>query len=102
MTSRNHFDDSLRWRAVHRLKADQSQVKVARWLQVPGKWSSGYGINLKQVVLSPGMSTKFISKHRHLHTITTWHFVSDDISEQRLLSLLTTLQQCLEEEVSAK
>ncbi|GFW55979.1 hypothetical protein TNCV_373851 [Trichonephila clavipes] len=49
-------NDSLRWRAIHRLGADQSKVEMTRWLQVTGKLFPCYGINSKQVVLSPGRS----------------------------------------------
>ncbi|GFX91867.1 hypothetical protein TNCV_3576971 [Trichonephila clavipes] len=67
------LDDSLRWRAVRRLKASQSQAEVARWLQVTCKWFPDHGINSKQVVLSPGRSIKVTPEHRHLHRIATWH-----------------------------
>ncbi|GFW32487.1 hypothetical protein TNCV_676461 [Trichonephila clavipes] len=53
MTYHNSLDHSLRWRAVGRLEAGQSQAEVARWLQVALKLSPGDGINSKQVALSP-------------------------------------------------
>ena len=34
MTSRHNFPAELRWRAIGRLEADQSQTEVARWLNV--------------------------------------------------------------------
>ncbi|GFV32110.1 hypothetical protein TNCV_1673991 [Trichonephila clavipes] len=34
MTSHNRLDDSLRWSAIGRLEAGQSQAEVARWVQV--------------------------------------------------------------------
>ncbi|GFX12795.1 hypothetical protein TNCV_3437691 [Trichonephila clavipes] len=63
------YKDSLRWRAIGRLKSGQSQVEEARWLQVARKWSPGYGISSKQVVLSAGRSTKVATEHRHLYSI---------------------------------
>ncbi|GFU69433.1 hypothetical protein TNCV_5123591 [Trichonephila clavipes] len=36
------------------LEVGESHVVVSRWLQMARKWSPGYGINSKQVVLSPG------------------------------------------------
>ncbi|GFS99594.1 hypothetical protein TNCV_167221 [Trichonephila clavipes] len=59
-TSHNRLGDSLGWRAVRRLEGGQSQAEVARWLQVTQKWSPGYGINSKQIVLSPRRSPKSI------------------------------------------
>ncbi|GFU78896.1 hypothetical protein TNCV_307371 [Trichonephila clavipes] len=44
MTSHNRLDNSLRWRAVGRLEAGQSQAEETRWLQVAPKWSLGYRI----------------------------------------------------------
>ncbi|GFV98877.1 hypothetical protein TNCV_2913941 [Trichonephila clavipes] len=40
-------------RAIGRLEASQSRVEVSRWLQVAQKWFLSYGIDSKQVVLSP-------------------------------------------------
>lgn len=37
MSSHHRLDDSMRWRAVGRLEAGQSQAEVARWLQVAPK-----------------------------------------------------------------
>ncbi|GFU88949.1 hypothetical protein TNCV_4446241 [Trichonephila clavipes] len=34
MTYHNHLDDFLRWRAVDKLEAGQSELEVARWVQV--------------------------------------------------------------------
>ncbi|GBM79995.1 hypothetical protein AVEN_108647-1 [Araneus ventricosus] len=34
MTSRHHFPEELRWRAIGRLEAGQTQTEVARWLNV--------------------------------------------------------------------
>ena len=34
MTSRHHLTEELRWRAIGRLEAGQSQTEVARWLNV--------------------------------------------------------------------
>ncbi|GBM71031.1 hypothetical protein AVEN_272377-1 [Araneus ventricosus] len=34
MTSRHHLPEELRWRAIGRLEAGQSQAEVARWLNV--------------------------------------------------------------------
>ncbi|GFU38308.1 hypothetical protein TNCV_2433031 [Trichonephila clavipes] len=69
ITSHNRLDDSLRWRAVGRLEAGQSQVEVDRSLQVGQNWSPGCGINSKQVVLSPGWSANVATEHKHLHRI---------------------------------
>ncbi|GFX12034.1 hypothetical protein TNCV_2998171 [Trichonephila clavipes] len=52
MTSHNHLDDFLKWRAVFRLEASQSQAEVARSLQEAQKWSPSCRMNSKQVVLS--------------------------------------------------
>ncbi|GFS69171.1 hypothetical protein TNCV_4010211 [Trichonephila clavipes] len=57
MTSHYGLDDSLRWRIVIRREAGQTLVEVARGLQVARKRSPSYGINSKQVVLSPGRPT---------------------------------------------
>ncbi|GFV48445.1 hypothetical protein TNCV_3027151 [Trichonephila clavipes] len=51
MTSQNHFDDSMTWRAVGSHEAGESQEEMGRSLQVARKWSPGCGINSKQVVL---------------------------------------------------
>ncbi|GFW26182.1 hypothetical protein TNCV_3396781 [Trichonephila clavipes] len=72
MTSQNLSNDSWRLRATSNLAAGQSQVEMARWLQVAQKWSPGYEIYSKQVVLSPGRSVKVATEHRHLHRIATW------------------------------
>ncbi|GFS78223.1 hypothetical protein TNCV_3171901 [Trichonephila clavipes] len=66
------------------------------------KWSQSYGINSKQMVLSPGRSAEVATEHQHLLRITTWHYAHNDISGQRLLSLLVTLLLCLEEEFPGK
>ncbi len=34
MTSRHHLTEGLRWRAIGRLEARQSQTEVTRWLNV--------------------------------------------------------------------
>ncbi|GBM35824.1 hypothetical protein AVEN_43513-1 [Araneus ventricosus] len=34
MTSRHHLPQELRWRAIGRLEAGQSQAEVARWLNM--------------------------------------------------------------------
>ncbi|GFW49867.1 hypothetical protein TNCV_1885301 [Trichonephila clavipes] len=73
MTSNYHLNNSLRWRAVGRLEVDKSEAEIARWLQVARKWSLGFGINSKDVVLPPEMSAKVATKHRYLHRISTWH-----------------------------
>ncbi|GFV02346.1 hypothetical protein TNCV_855681 [Trichonephila clavipes] len=73
ITSDNSFAYSLRWKVVHRLESDQSEGKLARWLQVASKWSPGYGINSKQVILLLGRSTEVAIQHRHLHKVATWH-----------------------------
>ncbi|GFV80861.1 hypothetical protein TNCV_3517281 [Trichonephila clavipes] len=61
------LDNTLRWRADTRLEVGQSQAEVAFWLQLTRKWSSGRGIDSKQVVLSPGRSAKVVTEDRHLH-----------------------------------
>ncbi|GFY35038.1 hypothetical protein TNCV_5044131 [Trichonephila clavipes] len=68
-----------------------------RWLDGYSKWSSGYGINSKQVVLTPGRSTKIATEHRQLHRIATTTKVDNGSS-----ALLVTLLLCLEEEFSGK
>ncbi|GFV42768.1 hypothetical protein TNCV_841231 [Trichonephila clavipes] len=52
VTSHNRLDDTLRWRAVGRVEAGQSNMEVARSLQVTRKGYLGCRINSKQVVLS--------------------------------------------------
>ncbi|GFV52109.1 hypothetical protein TNCV_1093261 [Trichonephila clavipes] len=60
------LDDSLRWRAVGRLEAGQSQAKEARWLQVVSRlWN--------QFQTSGTVTRKVDTEHWHLHMITTWH-----------------------------
>ncbi|GFW84691.1 hypothetical protein TNCV_2597361 [Trichonephila clavipes] len=54
MTSHNHLDDCLRWRAVGTRDAGQSQVEVDRWLQVARNMSPAYGI--KGTI--PGLTAK--------------------------------------------
>ncbi|GFW83196.1 hypothetical protein TNCV_3237431 [Trichonephila clavipes] len=71
LLSHNHLDDSLILN-ISRLEASQSQAVVNGWLQVARKWSPVYGINSKQVVLSPGSSVKFATESRHLHRTTSW------------------------------
>ncbi|GFX79462.1 putative transposable element [Trichonephila clavipes] len=63
MTRNNCLDDCLKFRAVHRLEDDQSQVEVSRSLQNAPKWSPGTEINSKQDALSPG-------RYRSLSCIT--------------------------------
>ncbi|GFV43150.1 uncharacterized protein TNCV_1573961 [Trichonephila clavipes] len=70
-SSHNGLYDSLRWKAVDRLEANQSQADVARWLQVVQNMSRGHVVYSKQVVLSPGKSDKGTTEHRHLHRIST-------------------------------
>ncbi|GFS54954.1 hypothetical protein TNCV_3576541 [Trichonephila clavipes] len=70
MTSHNHLDNILRWRAVGMLEAGRSQAEVAFWLYVVQKRSPGYGINSNRVVLSPERLDKVSTKHRHLHRVT--------------------------------
>ncbi|GFV67981.1 hypothetical protein TNCV_1872631 [Trichonephila clavipes] len=79
MTFHNRLDDSLRWIAGERLEAGTSQAEETRWLQMGQNWSPGYGINSKQVVLSPERSSKVTTEHRQRHSIATWHQVRNDI-----------------------
>ncbi|GFW61938.1 hypothetical protein TNCV_4669631 [Trichonephila clavipes] len=66
MTYHNHLEDSFRWGAVVRLEAGQSQTEVARWLQMAQNWSPGYGINSKEVILSPRKSSKVVTEQLNL------------------------------------
>ncbi|GFY23433.1 hypothetical protein TNCV_3941261 [Trichonephila clavipes] len=89
----------MRFRAIGRLEASQSQVEMARWVQVARKWYPGYyRINSKQAFTVP---RKVDTKHRHLHRIGTT-MVHNDRSGQRILCLLITLLLCLDEECLGK
>ncbi|GFX52040.1 hypothetical protein TNCV_4653691 [Trichonephila clavipes] len=57
------LDDSLRWKAVGRLEAPQSQAELTQGLQVAQMWTPGYGNNSKQVILSPERSVKVTTEH---------------------------------------
>ncbi|GFX44996.1 hypothetical protein TNCV_3430451 [Trichonephila clavipes] len=65
------------------------------------KWSEsgfpvmGYGIDSKQVVLTPGFSAKFATGPRHLHRMANCHSVHDDIGGQRLLGFLSRSCRCV-------
>ncbi|GFU35721.1 hypothetical protein TNCV_1203951 [Trichonephila clavipes] len=101
MNSHNRLDNFLRWRAVGRAQAGQSQVEMAESLQGARKFPPGGIINSKQEVLSPGRSSK-VSTEQHLHRIVTWFLSHADICIQRLHNLLVTLLLCLEEEFPDK
>ncbi|GFS87693.1 hypothetical protein TNCV_2942701 [Trichonephila clavipes] len=75
-------------------------LKLAKlkWLQEARKWSHDYGINPKQVILSPGRLDKVTTEHRHLHRIALWHY--DDIVGQQLHA--RDLAARLEEEFPGK
>ncbi|GFT81128.1 hypothetical protein TNCV_4282331 [Trichonephila clavipes] len=88
--------------SVHRLGVGQFQAEVARWLLMALHWSPGYGINSKQVILSPGMLANIAKEHRHLNKIAILHKKHGGVDGQRPLSLLVTLLLCLEEEFPCK
>ncbi|GFX90461.1 hypothetical protein TNCV_2073391 [Trichonephila clavipes] len=67
MFSHNCSHDSLRRRTFDSLEAGQAQADGVRWLY---KWSSGYGINSKQVELSRGRSLKLTTQHRNMNRIS--------------------------------
>ncbi|GFW34014.1 hypothetical protein TNCV_286981 [Trichonephila clavipes] len=72
MTSHNRLDDFFRGRAVGRLEAGQSQVEVARSLQVARNWPPVLESIPNKWYSHQEGRPKISTNHQHLHRIATW------------------------------